>query len=60
MLVAKSLRIVPSAALAGLVAPINSRFLATALSPSRTISSTGPEVMNSTRLPKKGRSRCTA
>ena len=33
---ANSLRMVPASALAGLVAPITSRYLATALSPSRT------------------------
>lgn len=33
---AKSLRIVPASALAGLVAPMISRFFATAFSPSRT------------------------
>ena len=48
MLSAKSLRIVPSAALAGFVAPITSRFLATAPSPSSTCTTTGPLVMNST------------
>ncbi len=57
MLSAKSLRIVPAAALAGLVAPITSRFLATASSPSRTWTTTGPLVMNSTSEAKNGRSR---
>ena len=38
---AKSLRMVPSAALAGLVAPMTSRYLATALSPSSTCTTTG-------------------
>src|SRR5690242_21654216 len=40
---AKSLRIVPGSALAGSVAPITSRFLATAFSPSSTCTTTGPE-----------------
>jgi len=60
MLLANSLRMVPSAALAGLVAPMTSRFRATALSPSSTCTMTGPLVMYCTRLLKKGRSRCTA
>src|SRR5437899_2654114 len=47
---AKSLRIVPGAALAGSVAPITSRFRATASSPSSTCTTTGPELMKSTRL----------
>jgi hypothetical protein len=59
MLSAKSLRIVPSAALAGLVAPISSRFFATAFSPSSTCTTTGPEVMKATRSLKKGRARWT-
>ena len=37
---------VPAAALAGLVAPMISRFLAMAFSPSSTCTTTGPEVMN--------------
>src|SRR4029453_2753277 len=46
---ANSLRMVPGAALAGLVAPITSRYLATAFSPSSACTTTGPEVMNLTR-----------
>jgi hypothetical protein len=57
---AKSARIVPLAAFFGSVAPMSSRFLATAFSPSRTWISTGPEIMKSTRSRKNGRSRCTA
>src|SRR5207237_10832000 len=56
---AKSLLIVPGAAFAGSVAPMISRFLATALSPSSTWTTTGPEVMNSHRLPKNGRALWT-
>ena len=41
MLSAKSLRMVPAAALAGSVAPMTSRFLATAFSPSSTCTTTG-------------------
>src|SRR3546814_10868923 len=59
MLSAKSLRMVPSAALAGLVAPITSRYLAMAFSPSSTCTTTGPEIMKSTRSLKKGRALCT-
>jgi len=58
--VAKSFRIVPGAAFAGLVAPMTSRFFAMAFSPSSTISTTGPEVMNDTRSLKKGRALWTA
>src|SRR3954452_6497009 len=47
---AKSLRIVPESALAGSVAPITSRFLATAFSPSSTCTTTGPEIMKLTKL----------
>jgi formyltetrahydrofolate-dependent phosphoribosylglycinamide formyltransferase len=57
---ASSLRIVPGSAFSGLVAPITSRFFATASSPSRTCTTTGPEIMNWTRSLKKGRSRWTA
>src|SRR5262245_12581639 len=46
---AKSARIVPGAAFFGSVAPIRSRFLAIAFSPSSTWIITGPEIMNSTR-----------
>ena len=51
---AKSLRIVPAAALAGLVAPMISRFLAMAPSPSSTWTTTGPEVMKVQRSLKNG------
>ena len=57
---AKSARIVPGAAFFGSVAPISSRFLAIALSPSSTWTITGPVVMKSTRSRKNGRSRWTA
>jgi peptidoglycan/xylan/chitin deacetylase (PgdA/CDA1 family) len=57
---AKSARMVPGAASFGLVAPITSRFLATAFSPSRTCTTTGPEVMKVQRSLKKGRSLWTA
>ena len=53
-------RIVPGAAFFGSVAPIASRFRATALSPSSTCTTTGPEIMNSTSPRKNGRSLCTA
>lgn len=56
MLLAKRLRIVPSAALAGLVAPMTSRHLATASSRSRQSRTHGPSLMKSTSSPKKGRS----
>jgi integrase len=51
MFVANSLRIVPAAAFSGFVAPITSRFFATASSPSSTCTITGPSVMNLTRSP---------
>jgi glutathione S-transferase len=57
---ANSLRIVPSAAWAGFVAPMISRYRRTAFSPSSTWTTTGPEVMNATSSPKNGRSRWTA
>src|SRR5262249_8564193 len=57
---AKSLRIVPAAALAGLVAPMISRFFTTAFSPSSTCTTTGPDVMKAHRSLKNGRSLCTA
>ena len=60
MLFANSLRMVPSAALAGLVAPITSRFFATAFSPSSTWTMTGPDVMYAQSDLKNGRSRWTA
>src|SRR5215472_1250202 len=47
---AKSLRMVPGAALAGSVAPIRSRSRLIALSPSSTIGRHGPPVMNLQRL----------
>src|SRR5262249_15213234 len=47
---AKSLRIVPGAALAGSVAPISSRRRAMAFSPSSTMGMHGPSVMNAQRL----------
>src|SRR6476661_8778013 len=50
-----TLRIVPSAAFDGSVAPITSRYLSTAPSPSSTCTTTGPEVMKSTSSPKNGR-----
>src|SRR5579872_2959221 len=50
-----SLRMLPSAAFEGSVAPITSRYLRTALSPSRTWTTTGPEIMKSTNSPKNGR-----
>src|SRR5438132_13628521 len=55
-----SLRMVPSAAFDGSVAPITSRYLAIAPSPSSTCTTTGPEVMKSTSSPKNGRALCTA
>ena len=42
------------------VAPMISRFLATAFSPSSTCTITGPEIMYETRSLNNGRSRCTA
>src|SRR6266566_4645021 len=51
------LRIVPAAAFAGSVAPMISRYLAMAFSPSSTCTTTGPEIMNSTSSRKNGRSR---
>src|SRR6516164_7300472 len=52
-----TLRMVPGVALAGSVAPMMSRYAATALSPSSTCTTTGPEVMNATSSPKNGRWR---
>src|SRR4029077_7728101 len=54
------LRIVPATALAGSVAPINSRFFLIALSPCRTSTTTGPDTINEQRLSKNGRALCTA
>jgi len=56
---AKSLRMVPAAALAGLVAPMISRLAAIAFSPSSTCTTTGPDVMNVHRSLKNGRALCT-
>ncbi len=56
MLSAKSARIVPLSAFFGSVAPISSRFFRMAFSPSRTWTTTGPEIMKDTRSLKKGRS----
>ena len=47
-------------AFAGLVAPMMSRLRCTALSPSSTCTTTGPEIMKLTRSPKNGRSLWTA
>ena len=55
MEVAKSLRMVPSSAWAGLVAPMSLRKSAMALSFSRTMGKMGPEDMNWVSSPKKGR-----
>src|SRR5208282_124756 len=46
---AKSRRIVPGAAFLGSVAPMISRFTATAFSPSSTWTTAGPEIMKATR-----------
>ena len=53
-------REVPGAALAGSVAPITSRYFATAFSPRAPARRPGPELMNSTRVLKNGRSLWTA
>ncbi len=45
---------VPSAALAGLVAPITSRYLAMAFSPSSTCTTTGAETMKLDELAEEG------
>src|SRR5690554_6150420 len=47
---AKSARIVPASASFGLVAPISSRFFRMAPSPSRTCTTTGPEVVKARAL----------
>ena len=57
---AKSPRIEPGAASSGLVAPMTWRAATTASWPSRTIATSGPEVMNSTSSPKKGLPSCSA
>src|SRR5262249_44787830 len=58
--VPNSPRTVPLGAFFESVGPIRSRQRLMAFSPSRTPTKTGPEVMNFTRSPKNGRSRCTA
>ena len=55
--IAKSPRIEPGAASSGLVAPITWRAASTASSPSSTIATSGPRVMNSTSSPKNGLAR---
>jgi len=60
MVVAKSPRMVPGRASLGWVAPIILRTSATTPGPSRTMATTGPEVMKRTRPGKKGFSRCSA
>ncbi len=57
---AKSPRIEPVVASSGFVAPITWRAALMASSPSRTIATSGPEVMNSTSSPKKGLPSCSA
>src|SRR6185503_258723 len=57
---ANSLRSVPASALAGSVAPINVRHFLIASGASKTTTIAGPEAINSVRLAKNGRSRCTA
>src|SRR5207249_7140365 len=53
-------RIVPGSAFAGSVAPIRSRCLLMASSPSSTSTTTGPEAMNLVKLSKNGRLRWTS
>src|SRR4051794_11156402 len=57
---ANSLRSVPPSALAGSVAPISVRHFLMPSSASSTRTIAGPDDMNDVRLPKNGRSRCTA
>ncbi len=57
ILCANFLRMVPSAAFSGLVAPISSRHCLIAFSRSSTSTTTGPSVMNVTSPLKNGRSR---
>ncbi len=57
---ARSPRMVPGSASAGLVAPMSLRMTLIAPSPSTLIATTGVVVMNSTSSPKKGFSRCSA
>ena len=58
--IAKSPRIEPGAASIGFVAPITWRAAAIACSPSSTIATSGPDVMNSTSSPKNGLPSCSA
>ena len=53
-------RAMPAGALRESVGPITSRYRATAFSPSRTMTTAGPEVMKRTRSLKNGRSLWTA
>ena len=57
---AKSPRIEPGAASSGLVAPITWRAAFTACSPSSTIATSGPDVMNETSSSKNGLPSCSA
>src|SRR5215210_6800911 len=57
---AKSPRIEPGAASSGFVAPMTWRAATTACSPSSTIATSGPEVMNDTSSPKNGLPSCSA
>src|SRR3954462_5951311 len=57
---AKSPRMEPGAASSGLVAPITWRAATTAWSPSSTIATSGPEVMNDTSSPKNALPSCSA
>ncbi len=59
MVLAKSPRIVPGAASAGLVAPIILRHSEIAFSPSTIIATTGPLVIKFTRFSKKGLPWCS-
>ena len=58
--VARSPRIVPGAALTGLVAPISERQAAMTARPSTTAATSGPLVMNVTSSPKNGLPSCSA
>ena len=55
-----SFRSVPASAFAGSVAPISVRHFLMASGASSARTTAGPDDMNSVRLPKNGRSRCTA
>ena len=57
---AKSPRIEPVLASSGSVAPITCRAALTASWPSRTIATSGPEVMNDTSSSKNGLPWCSA